>query len=197
MMKTSLRKIESKGKTVWMTRPDLQMDSSLKKRRKKTFTSFQAALEKNADFETLLRIAEDFGKELFEDQIETEEDNEWTMTDWIDPVVKNVFNPMGAAGAFTKITEKEAHSRVFRCPSEEESMKDNSWASCLFSYGFTRGLLRSVFPEGEVFIGKTMNEGAPMCEFIFKAQPTEKEKVRSKEIKKEWSKRYQTLMKKR
>lgn len=189
MKKTSLKKIESKGKTVWVTRVQDSKNTSLKKKREDAYESLLEAINNDTDFDTLLEIAEDFGKQTFKDQI-TETTQDWTMEDWIDPVVEKIFNPMGAAGTFTKIADDEIHSLVFRCPSTQES-----WSSCLFSYGFTRGLVKSVFPQGEVLMGKTMSNGAPMCEFIFKAKPTPEEKTKSKEMKKQWTKRYHTLMK--
>ena len=177
--KEFLKKIESDGKTVWVTRPNLT-EKDLLEERIKAYSTVLKAIEEDKDVDTIMQIAEDFGKTLFEKRIK-ERPEKWTIKNWLEPVVKNIFNPMGAAATFTKITDEEARSVIFRCPVYEQIEKNN--ISCLFSYGFARGLLKSAFPKGELIMGKTMGNGASLCEFVFKAEATDEDRDKAEKIK--------------
>jgi hypothetical protein len=177
--KTPLKKIQSNGKTVWVTRPNLK-DKSLLRKRMNVYNMILNAIDENKDAETIMQIAEDFGKTLFKECIK-ERPEKWTIKNWLEPVVENIFNPMGAAATFTKITDKEARSLIFRCPVPEQIDKHN--IPCLFSYGFARGLLKSAFPKGELLMGKTIANGASLCEFVFKSEASEEDRIEIEKIK--------------
>jgi len=105
----------------------------------------------------------------------------WTIKKWIKPAVENIFNPMGIAATFTKITEDEAKSLIFRCQLHEESNEPQ--VASVFTYGFLRGMLLSAFPNGELIMGSTMAQGAPMIEFTFKANASDKDRFERERIK--------------
>jgi len=174
-----LKKIESDGKTVWITRPTLE-ERDLLKERMKVYNAVLKAINEGKDIDVVMQIAEDFGKTLFKEKIK-EKPEKWTIKNWLEPVVRNIFNPMGAAATFTKITDEEARSVIFRCPVHKQIEKNN--IPCLFSYGVTRGLLKSVFPKGELIMGETMGNGASLCEFVFKAEATDEDKNEVEKIK--------------
>ena len=117
-----------------------------------------------------MQTAEAFGRGLFADYLQ-QETQQWTMDSLITPVVENILNPLGTTATFTKITNNEAKSLVLRCRLQEEA-EDPHMAS-LFTYGFLRGILKSAFPKGELLVGNTMAQGAPMMELVFKATAEE------------------------
>jgi len=178
-MSEPFRKIESGDSIVWVTQPN-EVETLLKRRE----TAFNVAKGKLKDsggkIETVMQTAEAFGRGLFEDFIK-KESHDWTMEKWVEPVVENIFNPMGTAATFTKITEEEAKSLIFRCRLHEESNEPHM--ASLFTYGFMRGLLLSAFPDGELLMGSTMAQGAPMIEFTFKINPTNKDRLERERIK--------------
>lgn len=173
------KRIESKDHIVWITQPN-EVEKLLKRRK----TAFNVAKGKLADsggkIETVMQTAEAFGRGLFEDFIKKETDN-WTMEEWIKPVVENIFNPMGTAATFTTITKDEAKSLIFRCRLHEDSNEPHM--ASLFTYGFLRGMFISAFPGGELLMGSTMAQGAPMIEFIFKANATDEDILERERIK--------------
>lgn len=173
------KKIESREHTVWVTQPN-EIKSLLKRRE----TAFNVAKGKLVDsggkVETVMQTAEAFGRGLFEDFVK-KESNDWTMIEWVEPVVENVFNPTGTGAAFTQITDNEAKSLIFRCLLHEES--DERHMASLFTYGFLRGMFLSAFPNGEVVMGGTMADGAPMIEFTFKANATQEDRLERERIK--------------
>jgi len=178
-MGESFRKIESGDRTVWITQPD-EIENILNRRE----TAFNIAKEKLASepgkIETAMQIAEAFGRGLFEDLIKKNSD-EWTMEKWVKPIVGNIFNPMGTAATFTKITEDEAKSLIFRCQLHEDSKEPH--AASLFTYGFLRGMLLSAFPNGEILMGSSMAQGAPMIEFTYKTNATDEDRLERERIK--------------
>ena len=97
------------------------------------------------------------------------------MDQWVKPVVKNIFNPMGTAATFTDITEEEAKSFVFRYKENDYDSAD-PYLSSLFTYGFLRGMLLSAFPEGDILIHSSMADGSQADEFTFKIKVNEEEK---------------------
>ena len=156
------------------------------KRREIAFSVAKGKTDDNGGkIETAMQTAEAFGRGLFEEFIK-EESGEWTMEKWVKPAVKNVFNPMGTGATFTKITDDEARSFVFRYKQNEEDVNDPNMSS-LFTYGFLRGMLLSAFPDGELIMESSMIKGAQMDEFIFKANAIEEDRLERERIKKKFT----------
>jgi len=178
-MSEPFKKIENKENVVWITQPN-EAETLLKRRE----TAFNVARGKLIDsggkIETAMQTAEAFGRGLFEDFIKREIEN-WTMEEWIEPVVENIFNPLGTAATFTSISEKEAKSLIFRCRLHEESNEPHM--ASLFTYGFLRGIFLSAFPQGELIMGSSIAQGAPMIEFTFKINATEKDLFERERVK--------------
>ena len=143
----------------------------------------QKLTNEHGKIEMVMQVAEAFGRGLFEEFIRGESDD-WTMEKWIKPVVGNIFNPMGTAATFTKITDDEAKSLIFRCGLHEDS--DEPYMASLFTYGFLRGMLLSAFSDGEIIMGSSMAQGAPMIEFTFKANATDEDRLERERIKKKF-----------
>ena len=179
-MDESLKKIESGDRTVWITQPN-EIENIMDKRE----TAFNIAKEKLTNepdkIETAMQIAEAFGRGLFEEFINNKNSEEWTMEKWVKPIVGNIFNPMGTTATFTKITEDEAKSLIFRCQLHEDSKEPH--IASLFTYGFLRGMLLSAFPDGEILMGSSMAQGAPMIEFTYKTNATEEDRLERERIK--------------
>lgn len=173
------KKIDPRDNTVWVIPPD-ETELLLKRRE----TAFNVAKGKLIDsggkIETVMQTAEAFGRGLFEDFIK-KESKHWTMEKWVKPVVNNIFNPMGTALTFTKITDEEAKSLIFRWPLHEESNEPH--VGPLFTYGFLRGMFLSAFPDGEILMESTMKKDAPTTEFIFKVKATDLDKLERERIK--------------
>ena len=190
-MSESLKKIESKDRTVWITQPN--ETEMLLKRREIAFNVAKGKLvDSNGNIETVMQTAEAFGRGLFEDYLK-KDSNDWSMDSWVKPMVENVFNPMGTGATFTKITEDEAKSLIFRCLLHENSGEPQM--ASLFTYGFLRGMLVSAFPDGELLMGSSMAHGAPMIEFIFKADATGDDRIERERVKKLFTNVSENLMK--
>lgn len=190
-MNESLKKIESKDRTVWITQPN--ETEMLLKRREIAFNVAKGKLaDSNGNIETVMQTAEAFGRGLFEDYLK-KDSNDWSMDSWVKPMVENVFNPMGTGATFTKITEDEAKSLIFRCPLHENSGEPQM--ASLFTYGFLRGMLVSAFPDGELLMGSSIAHGAPMIEFIFKADATGDDRIERERVKKLFTNVSENLMK--
>jgi len=190
-MSESLKKIESKDRTVWITQPN--ETEMLLKRREIAFNIAKGKLvDSNGNIETVMQTAEAFGRGLFEDYLK-KDSNDWSMDAWVKPMVENVFNPMGTGATFTKITEDEAKSLIFRCPLHESSGEPQM--ASLFTYGFLRGMLVSAFPDGELLMGSSIAHGAPMIEFIFKADATGDDRIERERVKKLFTNVSENLMK--
>lgn len=177
-MTKPLKEIKSEDHTVWMTQPG-EIEEFIKKRE----TAFNIAKGKLADtnnIELVMQTAEAFGRGLFAEHIK-DNPEEWTMQQWLENTAEQIFNPLGEGATFTKITEDEASSKVFRCLLHEDA-GDPHMAS-LFNYGAIRGMFLSAFPSGEVVVESTMAEGAPMTEFIFKVNATDEDKRERERIK--------------
>lgn len=177
-MDKSLKKIDSED-NIW-NMPLGEVDTLLKRRE----TAFNVAKGKLADsggkIEIVMQTAEAFGRGIFEDLIKGKSEH-WTMEKWVEPVVENIFNPMGTAVNFTKLTDKEAKSLIFRWPIGEESSKSN--IDSIFAYGFLRGMFLSAFPDGEIFMEDTMTKDNPMTEFTFKIKATEEDRLERERVK--------------
>jgi len=190
-MSESLKKIESKDRTVWITQPN--ETEMLLKRREIAFNVAKGKLvDSNGNIETVMQTAEAFGRGLFEDYLK-KDSNDWSMDSWVKPMVENVFNPMGTGATFTKITEDEAKSLIFRCLLHENSGEPQM--ASLFTYGFLRGMLVSAFPDGELLMGSSIAHGAPMIEFIFKADATGDDRIERERVKKLFTNVSENLMK--
>jgi hypothetical protein len=178
-MNEPLKKFKAGDSTIWITQP--QEFEELVKRRE---TAFQVAIGKYADshgkIETVMQTAEAFGRGLFEEYIKLDS-NEWTIDSWVKPVVEKIFNPLGTGATFTKITQDEAKSIIFRCRLHENA-GDSPLAS-LFTYGFLRGMLRSAFPDGEILMEKSISQGAPVIELTFKATAAEEDRWERERVK--------------
>lgn len=165
-MGNSFKKIESGGNVVWITQP--KESEKFLKRREVALKIAKEKLEENGGrIEPAIHIAEAFGRSLFEEYIKKEAIEWKTMDQWVKPVVKNVFNPMGTAATFTNITEDEAKSFVFRYKENDYDASD-PYLSSLFTYGFLKGMLRSAFPEGDLILHSSMANGSQADEFTFK-----------------------------
>jgi hypothetical protein len=174
-----LRKIaSSRDHTVWMTQPNEV--ETIMKRRDIAFDVTKGKLAENGKIETAMQTAEAFGRGLFSDFIKNES-TAWTMNTLIEPMTEHILNPMGTGATFTNIKEDEATSLIFRCRLHDEA--DEPHMASLFTYGFLRGMLRSAFPHGELLMGSSMAEGAPMIELTFKTRATDKDRWERERIK--------------
>ena len=183
-MSEPFRKIESGASSVWITQPS-EVENILK-RREVAFKIAKAKTTVNGGkIETAMQTAEAFGRGLFEEFIKKEA-KKGNISDWIKPVVKNIFNPMGTGATFTKISDDEARSFIFRYIQKEYDADNPKFAS-LFNYGFLRGMLISAFPEGELIMQSSMVQGAQVDEFIFKANATDEDRFERERIKKNFT----------
>jgi hypothetical protein len=170
-MNEPLKRIESGKNIVWMTQPN-EINTMLK-RRDIAFNVARGKLEENnGKIETIMQTGEAFGRSLFSEYIK-EDPNNWTIKEWLDPVVENILNPLGTGAIFTKVTEKEANSLIFRCQLHED-VEDLNMAS-LFTYGYLKGMFLSAFPKGEILIKSTIAQGAPMIKLTFKTNKKNEE----------------------
>jgi len=172
-MSNPFKKIESGDNIVWLTQPK-ETEKILKRKEVALKIAKGKIQDTGGKIEPAIQTAEAFGRSLFEEYIKNES-NEWTMDQWLKPVIKNIFNPMGTAAAFTNITEDEAKSFVFSYSQADESA--DPYLSSLFTYGFLRGILLSAFPKGELIMRSSMAEGAQVDEFTFKAKLNDDEKM--------------------
>lgn len=181
-MSNPFKKIESGDNVVWITQPN-ETEKILKRRSVALNIAKGKIEDTGGKIETAIQTAEAFGRGLFEEYIR-KESKEWTMDQWIKPVVENIFNPMGTAATFTEITEDEAKSFVFRYNTLTEDKSTDPYLSSLFTYGFLRGILLSAFPDGELIMKSSMAEGAQVDEFTFKAKITDEDRFEHERIKK-------------
>jgi hypothetical protein len=179
-MSNSFKKIESGKNIVWITQPN-ETEKILKRKSVALNIAKGKIEDTGGKIETAIQTAEAFGRGLYEEYIR-KKSKEWTMDQWVKPVVENIFNPMGTAATFTEITEDEAKSFVFRYSLNEEDPTD-PYLSSLFTYGFLRGILLSAFPDGELIMKSSMAEGAPVDEFTFKAKVADEDRFENERIK--------------
>lgn len=172
------KKIDLRDDAVCVMRPD----EVLLNRREIAFNVAKGKLiDSGGKIETVMQTAEAFGRGLFEDFIKKESEY-WTMEKWVKPVVENIFNPMGTAVNFTKLTDKELRSLVFKWPLKEESSEADM--ASLFTYGFLRGMFLSAFPDGEILMESAMTKESPMIEFTFKIRAIDEDKLERERVKK-------------
>ena len=171
---SSFKKIQSGENTVWITQPN-EIQKLINRRDTALNIAKGKIQDTNGKIETVIQTAEAFGRGLFEEYIK-KETKQWTMDKWVNPVVKNILNPMGTAATFTKITEDEAKSLIFRYKENNEESTD-PYISSLFTYGLFRGVLLSAFPNGEIIIKSSMANGSQVDEFTFKANMSNENKI--------------------
>ena len=164
-MQKPLKEIKSENHRVWITQPhELR---TIVKRQENAFEIAKGKFLESGNIELVIQTAEAFGRGLFNEVIK-DKPKEWTMKEWLVLATEQILNPLGEGATFTKISDEEVKSLVFRNLLHEES-PDSATVS-LFTYGFLRGMFLSAFPEGELLMKSTMAAGAPMSEFIFRAQ---------------------------
>ena len=169
------KRIHSGNNTVWITQP--YEEEELLKRRELAFNIARGKLsDNNGKLETMIQTGEAFGRGLFDNYIKNEADI-WNMKRWVKPVVENVLNPLGTGATFTKITEKQASSLIFKCPLHDNT--DDQTLASIFTYGYLKGLLLSAFPDGEIDLKQSISEGAPLIEFMFKAETSKDDKSKN------------------
>jgi len=179
-MSNSFKKIESGDSIVWITQPK-ETEKILKRRDLALKIAKGKIQDTGGKIEPAIQTAEAFGRGLFEEYIK-KESKEWTMDQWLKPVIKNIFNPMGTGATFTDITEDEAKSFVFSYSQTDDEAVD-PYLSSLFTYGFLRGIFLSAFPEGELIMKSSMADGAQLDEFTFKTKLTDDERCENKKNK--------------
>ncbi len=178
-MDEPFKRIDVGDNAVWITQSN-EVENLLKRREIAFDVTKGKLVDSGGNVETAMQTAEAFGRGLFEDLIKNES-NQWTMENLIKPVAANIFNPMGTVATFTELTDDKARSLIFSCRLHEES--DDPNIASLFTYGYLRGILLSVFPNGELLMGSTIAEGAPMIEFTFKANASDDDKFERERIK--------------
>lgn len=178
-MHKELKEIKSHDRSVWITQP--KEVEELLRRREIAFDITRGKFnDSNGNSELAMRAAEAFGRGLFAEHIK-EKPEEWNMIDWLESTAGQIFNPLGTGATFTKITEDEARSLMFRCLLHEDSNEEHM--ASLFTYGFMRGMLLSAFPNGELLMKSDLAKGAPMTEFIFKANATDEDRLERERVK--------------
>ncbi|MEF8879339.1 MAG: hypothetical protein V5A64_02970 [Candidatus Thermoplasmatota archaeon] len=166
-MNKSFKKLEKSEKSIFITQPETVEELIQRKK-----TALEVAegkfRESGGKIETVMQTGEAFGRGLFEEYLkeDIEEMENCTLEDWVKPVVKKIFNPLGTGATFTNVSEDTIESIIFRYENVEEIDHE---METLFHYGFLRGLFRSVFPDGEISIESCMADGSPLDRFTFKA----------------------------
>ena len=139
-------------------------------------SAFHAALEKlqaeHGTSDTVMRMGEAFGRGLYAQHIR-EKPSEWTISEWIDEIQRDVCKPLGTEFTFTKISHDVATTFINRNPLLQKSKEQT--AASLFNFGVVRGLFLSAFPKGELLVNILKDELAP--EFIFKTHASAKDKL--------------------
>lgn len=131
--------------------------------------------------ELILQTGEAFGKGLFTDHIQQQENKEWTIHEWAEITQKRVLLPMKSNLVFTTVQEDEAQSVMFTPPL---SLHQNTAQASLFTYGLLRGLFRSAFPHGELSMTAHQTGGTKVTELKFKLHATSPDKYERDKIKK-------------
>ncbi len=151
---------------------------------KRAQTAFQVALGKwldsNGRLETVIQTGEAFGRGLYSDFFQKQTDN-WTIETWLSQTINTILEPIGQHIETIHIDDEEAFSHITRCPLQQQ--KEEPYIATLFTYGLLRGLLRSVFPTGEVVMGSTLAEGAEKTEFIFRTNATPHDRLERERVK--------------
>ena len=180
-MKEPFKKIKSGENVVWITQPK-EIEKILKRKNIALEIAKGKINDSGGKIEPAIQTAEAFGRGLFQEYIRKHTRN-WTVDQWVKPVVENIFNPMGTAATFTEISEDKAKSLIFRYPTDDKESED-PYLSSLFTYGFLRGVFLSAFPNGELIMNSSMADGAQMDEFVFKSNQIYDNQSENEEIKK-------------
>jgi len=171
-MSDSFKKFESGDNVVWITQPK-KIDQFIK-RKEIAFKIAKGKIEDNGGkIQPAIQTAEAFGRSLFEEYLKGET-NDWTIQKWLEPLVKNIFNPMGTGATITNITDNQAESFVFNYYLNSEE-KSDPYLTSIFNYGILKGVFLSAFPNGELLMKNSMAYGAPMDKFTFKTNKIENE----------------------
>ncbi|MEM0493101.1 MAG: hypothetical protein QXS02_04000 [Candidatus Thermoplasmatota archaeon] len=178
MDKKPLREIQSVDRIVWITQPQEQDD--IVERITNAFNIAKDKFHSTGNTELLIQTAEAFGRGLFADHIKEKPVN-WTAKEWLDNIVEEIMNPTGTGATFTRITNTEIESVVFKSLLEEESTEPAT--ASLFTYGMLRGLLLSAFPNGEVIMTTSTAQGAPMTGFVFKTEASDEDRIERERVK--------------
>ncbi len=138
-------------------------------------------LDTNGKLETVMQTGEAFGRGLFTDYIKENTDN-WTIEKWFDTTMANILNPLGNKFEFSKISKDEVQSIMSICPLQQNTNEPQ--VASLFTYSFMRGILRSVFPKGEVLMEKSsQKDGDQKTQFIFKSDAKPKDRFERERVK--------------
>lgn len=170
-MTEPFKKFESGKNTVFITRPK-EIKELIERKRIALKIAKQKMINSGGKIENAMQIAEAFGRGLYEDFIKIDDLDQWTIKEWIKPLIEHIFNPLGTGATFTRISNEEANTLVFRYMSLKEEQKE-PYLSSLFTYHLLRGVFLSAFPQGELIMKSSMALGAPVDEFTFKAYATE------------------------
>ena len=178
-MEKPLKELPVSDRTIWTTQPH-----ETHKIVKRAETALSVAKwkfeESHGNLELVMQTAEAFGRGLFAERMK-DKPKGWTMAQWVESTTREILNPLGTEATFTKITNNKVKSVMNRTLLQEESTEPE--ITSLFTYGFMRGILLSAFPKGELLVGSTMAQGAPMTELIFKTKATEEEKAERERVK--------------
>jgi len=144
-------------------------------------SAFHAALEKlqttHGNLDSVMRTGEAFGRGLFAQRIK-DKAPDWTMTEWLQEIEKDVCEPLGTEFTFTKISHDVATTFMNRNPLAQAPQEHT--AASLFNIGVMRGLFLSAFPQGELVINELKNKDQP--EFIFKTNASAKDKLERERV---------------
>ena len=94
----------------------------------------------------------------------------WNPKQFAQVLSKYIRLPRGVKLNFTSITDEDITLKFSCC--QPEIMHSNPSAACGFTYYFWNSILKSAFPQGEVYVAGTMGYGAPVCELKFLLNPT-------------------------
>jgi hypothetical protein len=178
-MERPLKEVQSSEQTVWVTKPH-ELRAVIQRAKTALNVARGKYMESQGNLELVMQTAEAFGRGLFAELIK-KKPKEWTMKQWLEVMTREVLNPLGSEVTFTKITENEAKSIMFRSPLVSDT--NDPAIATLFTYGFMRGMFRSAFPQGELLMESTTANDAPMTGFTFKSFATDDERAERERVK--------------
>jgi len=147
-------------------------------------TAFHVAVEKLCmDFgsaETVMQTGEAFGRGVFSDLLR-DKTEDWTLDTWIAMTTQLIFNPLGDSCTIADLDETQART-IMTHGALQHKTEEQELVS-LFTYSFLRGLLLSAFPNGELLLGSTMSQGAPVNEYTFKISASFKDRTERQRVK--------------
>ncbi|MBU1940678.1 MAG: hypothetical protein KKC68_02780 [Candidatus Thermoplasmatota archaeon] len=141
-------------------------------------TAFQIALDKlietNGNLDIFMQTGEAFGRALFS-QLIPEKPTNWTLEKWAHHIINNILTKLGHELDIEHLNENEAILAIQNYALHHTTNEPQ--AAALFEYSMIRGLLRSVYPKGEVILSTTKATGAPLTQLILKANAISKDKL--------------------